>query len=67
VETWFSIITRKAIRRGSSRSAKELAEKIDLFVNSYNQDLKPFIWTATAESIFKKLERLCKTISVTEH
>jgi len=67
VETWFGIITRKTIRRGSFRSTKELAEKIDLFVKSYNRDSRPFVWTATAESIFGKLERLCKTISVTEH
>ena len=67
VETWFGIITRKTIRRGSFRSTKQLAEKIDQFVKTYNRDSKPFIWTATAESIFEKLERLCKTISVTEH
>jgi putative transposase len=67
VETWFGIITRKTIRRGSFRSTKELAEKIDLFVKNYNRDSKPFAWTATAESIFEKLERICKIISVTEH
>lgn len=67
VETWFGIITRKTIRRGSFRSTKELAEKIDQFVKSYNKNSKPFIWTATAESIFEKLERLCQTISVTQH
>jgi putative transposase len=67
VETWFGIITRKAIRRGSFRSTKELAEKIDLFVKSHNRNSKPFIWTATAESIFEKLERLCNAIYVTEH
>ena len=67
VETWFGIITRKAIRRGSFRSTKELAEKIDLFVKNHNRNSKPFMWTATAESIFEKLERLCNTISVTKH
>jgi putative transposase len=65
VETWFGIITQKTIRRGSFRSTKELAEKIDLFVKCYNRDSNPFIWTATAESIFEKLEQLCKYISVT--
>lgn len=65
VETWFGIITRKAIRRSSFNSTKELAQKIDLFVKNYNQNSKPFAWTATAESIFEKLERLCKLISVT--
>lgn len=67
VETWFGIITRKTIRRGSVRSTKELANKIDLFIKTYNRDSKPFVWTATAESIFEKLERLCNNISVTEH
>jgi len=67
VETWFGIITRNAIRRGSFHSTKELARKIDLFIKNYNQHSKPFIWTAMADSIFEKLERLCKVISVTEH
>jgi putative transposase len=67
VEIWFGIITRKTIRRGSFRSTKELKEKIDQFVKSHNRDSKPFVWTATAESIFEKLERLCQTISVTEY
>jgi putative transposase len=67
VESWFGIITRKTIRRGSFRSAKELAQKIDLFVKNYNQNSKPFIWTATAEAIFEKLQRLCQTISVTQY
>lgn len=67
VEVWFGIITRKAIRRGSFRNTKELAGKIDLFVKNHNRNAEPFIWTATAESIFDKLERLCKTICVTEH
>lgn len=67
VETWFGIITRKAIRRGSFRSTRELAEKIDLFVKNHNRNSKPFMWTATAESIFEKLERLCNIISVTKH
>lgn len=67
VETWFGIITRKAIRRGSFRSTKELAEKINLFVKNYNQNSKPFIWTATAESILEKIDRLCSNIFVTEH
>jgi putative transposase len=67
VESWFGIITRKTIRRGSFRSTRKLAEKIDLFVKNHNKNSKPFIWTATAESIFEKLERLCKVINVTEH
>ncbi|MGC5859820.1 IS630 family transposase, partial [Ralstonia pseudosolanacearum] len=47
VERFFSIITDKAIRRGSFASVKELVVKIDHFVTRYNQSCKPFMWTAT--------------------
>lgn len=67
VERFFSIITDKAIRRGSFRSVKDLVKKIDHFVAHYNQDCKPFMWTATADSIIAKLQRLCVRISGTGH
>jgi putative transposase len=67
VETWFSIITEKAIRRGSFRSTKALVAKIQRFVEEYNETSGPFMWTATADSIFAKLTRLCNAISGTGH
>ena len=67
VERWFSLITQRAIRRGSFRSVKELVQKIDQFVTTYNAQAKPFAWVATAESILVKIERLCQRISGTGH
>jgi len=67
VETWFHIITQKAIRRGSFGSTKQLREKIDQFVKDYNSKSKPFMWTATADSILAKLKRVLKSISGTRH
>jgi len=67
VERFFSIITDKAIRRGSFTSVRELVQKIDHFVAHYNQNCKPFTWTATADSILAKLNRLCERISGTGH
>jgi len=67
VETWFHIITQKAIRRGSFGNTKQLREKIDKFVKQYNSDSKPFVWTATADSILAKLNRLLTSISGTQH
>jgi len=67
VEIWFNIITQKAIRRGSFRSVKELIERIQTFTDNYNQTSKPFVWTATNASILNKIERLCKSISGTQH
>ena len=67
VERFFSTITQRAIRRGSFTSVKELVHKIDHFVAHYNESCKPFIWTATADSIIAKLQRLCERISGTPH
>ena len=65
VEIWFNIITRKAIRRGSFRSVKELVNRIRTFAEHYNPRARPFVWTATADSILEKIERLCRAISGT--
>lgn len=67
VETWFGLITDKAIRRGSFDSVKQLVEKIDQFVQAHNEGSDPFVWTASADSILQKLGRLCEHISGTRH
>lgn len=67
VERWFALITNQAIRRGSFDSVTDLKRKINAFVEHYNQHPKPFMWTATAESILAKIERLCKVINGTQH
>ena len=67
VERWFGLVTEKAIRRGSFTSVKDLIEKIDAFVKAYNKTATPFKWTATAESILAKVERLCLRTSGTSH
>jgi len=67
VEIWFNLITQQAIRRGTFRSVKDLAAKIDYFVHHHNAQAQPFIWTATADSILAKIKRLCQYISETQH
>ncbi len=62
VEIWFNIITQKAIRRGSFKSVKELAEKVDQFVKNHNRNSQPFAWVATAESILRKIDKILKGI-----
>ena len=67
VEIWFHLITQKAIRRGSFSSVTQLKEKIRCFTDHYNPGARPFVWTATADSILHKIQRLCTAISGTEH
>jgi putative transposase len=51
VERFFALITHKAIRRGSFHSVRDLVTKIDHFVTHYNHTCKPFVSTATLDSI----------------
>jgi putative transposase len=65
VEIWFNLITQQAIRRGSFTSVRELVAKIQQYSDNYNRHPRPFDWTATADSILAKIERLCQSISGT--
>jgi len=67
VERWFGLITQRSIRRGSFRNVKELVQRIEAYVNHHNHHAGPFQWTATADSILAKIERLSKVISGTQH
>ena len=67
VERFFALITDKAIRRGSFTSVKDLTQKIDYFVTQYNKHCKPFTWTASADGILGKIDRLTSRITGTGH
>ncbi len=62
VERWFGELTQKAIRRGSFGSVGELKDCIEEFLRVWNQEPKPFVWTATVESITEKLSRCRRTL-----
>jgi len=62
VERWFSELTSKRIRRGSFGSVEELQAAIDDFLTTWNKNPKPFVWTATVESIVEKLSRCRQTL-----
>jgi putative transposase len=62
VELWLNRITQQALRRGTFSSVKDLVTKIDLYAQNSNRNAQPFVSTATADSIFAKVERLCDRI-----
>ena len=66
VERWFREITQKSIRRGVFRSVPDLIAAIDDYLTIYNADPKPFVWTASVDSILRKVGR-CKAILETLH
>jgi hypothetical protein len=52
---------------GTFSSVKELVEKTDDYAQNSNRQAQPFVWTATADSILAKVERLCERIYGTAH
>jgi transposase len=57
VQSWFEQLSEKAIRRGSFASVPDLQQAIEQFLSVWNNSPTPFVWTAAAEGIMKKIER----------
>ncbi len=66
VDRWFAEITRKRIRRGTFRSVAELEQAIYQYLRENNKHPRPFMWTATASSIMRKIKH-CKEASDAGH
>ncbi len=57
VERFFGKLTDKALRRGVFKSVPDLIAAIETYLKATNDDPKPFVWTATAQSILDKVAR----------
>jgi transposase len=62
IERWFGELTSKRVRRDSFHSVQELEKAIAEFLAAWNEHPKPFLWTATVESITEKLSRCRQTL-----
>jgi len=51
VERWFAELTTKKLRRGTHRSVQQLNTDIRAWIETWNDDPKPFVWTKTADQI----------------
>ena len=71
IEGWFKLLTERRLRRGVFNSVGVLIDAIDLWVEHWNDDPKPFIWHKTAEEIITKVKRgrgaLTEAKSATHH
>jgi len=59
VERWFAEISRKRIRRGTFNNVRALETAIREYLAENNKNPRPFVWTATAADIMRKIRR-CK-------
>jgi transposase len=57
IEAWFSILTRKSIRRGSFDTVRALVRHIQAYIDHWNENPTPFVWTKTADEIVDKAIR----------
>ena len=62
IERWFAELTNKRIRRDSFLSVEDLIAAIEEFLAAWNEHPKPFVWTATVDSILAKLARCRQTL-----
>jgi transposase len=62
VERWFGELTCKRIRNGVFVSVPDLLLAIDEFLEAWNENPKPLVWTATVDSIVEKLQRCRQTL-----
>ena len=62
VERWFRELTTNCVRRGAFFSVDDLQRAIAGFLAAWNEAPRPFVWTATVQSIMEKLSRCRQTL-----
>jgi transposase len=67
VERWFAELTAKKLRRGTHRSVTQLNADISAWIETWNQEPKPFVWTKTADEILDSIARYCTRINESRH
>jgi transposase len=67
VERWFAELTTKKLRRGAHRSVRQLNTDIRAWIDTWNDDPRPFVWTKTADEILDSIARYCQRINESRH
>jgi transposase len=67
VERWFAELTTKWLRRGTHYSVPHLETSINHWIQTWNENPRPFIWHKTADEILESLARYCQRISDSGH
>jgi transposase len=67
VERWFSELTTKKLRRGAHRSVRQLNADIRAWIDTWNENPRPYVWTKTADEILDSIARYCNRINESRH
>ena len=57
IEAWFGILTRRSVRRASFPSVSALVKHIQHYIEHWNENPTPFVWTKTPAEIIRKAVR----------
>lgn len=67
VGRWFAELTNRKLRRAGHRSVAALEADVKAWIDAWNTDPKPFVWTRTADEILESLAAYCSRISDSGH
>jgi hypothetical protein len=66
-ERWFAELTTKWLRRGTHRSVPQLKRSIQAWIDTWNDNPRPFVWTKTGDQILDTIAAYCQRINASEH
>ena len=67
VKRWSAELTTRLLKRGQHRSVRQLNAEIRDWIDTWNENPRPYIWVKTADQILDSIKRYCKRINRTEH
>jgi transposase/AraC-like DNA-binding protein len=67
VERWFAELTNRKLRRSAHRTVAELQADLTAWVDAWNDDPKPFVWTKTADEVLDNLTSYLHLINDSRH
>lgn len=67
VERWFAELTTKKLRRATHTSVRQLNRDIRSWIDTWNENPRPFVWTKTADQILESIATYCERINESRH
>jgi transposase len=67
VERWFAELTTKKLRRGTHTSVRQLNADIRAWIDTWNNNPRPYVWTKTADQILDSVGNYCRRINDSRH
>ena len=57
VERFFALLSEQRLRRGAFTSVRHLEKSLGQYLDTYNENPRPLVWTKSTEQILEKVGR----------